>query len=93
MLFEHAAFLAKHVVAEVIPDIPMEVETQLARQEFLMSKVIGNLEDDQEDDAIVATGSANILISETDGDWEKEIEEPLEDDADDDEGGGENKEG
>lgn len=78
----------KYNVAALIPDIPTEVEDQLARQEFLMSKVIKNTEDDKDEDGDYGVGSTYPSVAETDGDWEKEIVEVVLDDDEE-----ENKEG
>src|SRR3546814_12455283 len=39
VLFEHCLFMIKYALAIVVPDVPFEVEIQLARQSFLRSKV------------------------------------------------------
>ena len=75
LLFEHVAFLAKYVVSQIIPDMPPEVEMQLQRQDFLVDKVIGDQADDDDGEVELKSGRANIIISETDGDWEEEIKE------------------
>ena len=42
----------KEAIAAVIPDVPAEVEIQLARQEYIVGKVLDNIPDDDDDDLL-----------------------------------------
>ena len=44
--------IGKFVLSEIIPDTPEEVEIQLARQDFMVSKVIEEIPDDVEEEFI-----------------------------------------
>ncbi|CAM9434451.1 unnamed protein product [Discosporangium mesarthrocarpum] len=50
LVFEHIMFLFKYALSVLIPDSPEEVGIQLARNEFLVSKVIHNAPDDDDDE-------------------------------------------
>jgi anoctamin-10/anoctamin-7 len=49
LILEHILLGIKSLVGFIIPDVPEDVETQLARQEFIVSKVILNMKDDELD--------------------------------------------
>eukprot|EP01035_Chromulina_nebulosa_P019508 gene19508-25404_t len=69
---EHITFVIKYVLAEVIDDIPETVQMQTDRSEFLVSKVLQNVEDDLEVDDVIDESQrqhSNIIIYETDLDW------------------------
>lgn len=42
----------KLFIAYVIPDVPPEVEIQLKRQEYILGKVLDNIQDENDDDLI-----------------------------------------
>jgi hypothetical protein len=44
ILLEHAVFLLKYALAEVVPDMPPEVRQNLARREFLKDELQGELD-------------------------------------------------
>lgn len=43
--------MVQFIVAEVVPDVPDEVEIQIQRMEFIRSKVLDKVEDDDLDEA------------------------------------------
>ena len=53
LILEHVLMGIKNLVGAIIPDIPEDVEMQLERQSFIVSKVILNLQDDDFDDSIL----------------------------------------
>jgi len=68
---EHGAFLVQNLVDFLIPDVPPEVIMQQERQKFLVSKIIDDVADDEDvEDNDQADSSTNIVISDTDGDWQ-----------------------
>jgi len=63
VIFEHSLFLFKNFLALVVPDEPEDVLTQLGRQEFIASKIIDNLPDDDfEDEMKSGDGFFDYLI-------------------------------
>jgi len=70
----------KYVLASIIDDIPEEVAMQLERQDFLTSKVLGDLRDeDNETDSLKnAANTTNITIAQTDYDWVRQDKENIE---------------
>lgn len=79
---EHGIFFMKYAISVIMPDVPSEVQMQLARQEFLTDKVIQNEIDDDEDDYEPSSSRASIIIAETDGDWEFPEDGPPTDETD-----------
>ena len=75
LLLEHVVFLIKYVIGVIIPDVPADVEMQLARQDFLMDKIIFDKADDIDEDFEPSGAKANFNIFETDGDWEVDDED------------------
>lgn len=56
------------IVAAIIPDVPTEVDIQLARNEFITGKVFDNIEDD-DDNFITASGLVpNYIVRQGDED-------------------------
>mmetsp|Transcript_20422 Transcript_20422/g.69393 ORF Transcript_20422/g.69393 Transcript_20422/m.69393 type:complete len:748 (+) Transcript_20422:84-2327(+) len=69
VVLEHALLLIKYILALIVPDLPEEVDIQLKRQEFLVSKVIENAEDEQDDDLTTDVAeSIDMTIRATDDD-------------------------
>lgn len=68
IVFEHIMLLLKYIVAESIPDIPLEVELQLSRQSLYVSKAIDNEHDLVQNLALLSTSneSVNIIIQDND---------------------------
>lgn len=56
-------------ISAVMDDMPEEVAMQLARTDFLVSKVIEDTKDLLEDDGDVIASTSNIIIAQTDFDW------------------------
>ena len=50
LILEHLMFAIKLTVGWLLPDVPHDVTLQLARQEFIVSKVILNVPDEEQDD-------------------------------------------
>ena len=61
ILFEHLAFFLKYSISVLIPDRPPDVDMQLQRQEFLISKVIDDTNDDEDGD--VETKGRQAIMS------------------------------
>jgi len=70
ILVEHVLFVIKFYLAEIIPDVPEFVETQLARQELYYQKVVENLEDDVDEITELEVQGTNLIIADTDIDWD-----------------------
>jgi hypothetical protein len=69
VLIEHALFLVKYGLALAVPDVPHEVDIQLARQEFIVSKVFDNAEDENDEDlAKDVAVELDLTIRKTDDD-------------------------
>jgi len=69
VLFEHCLFMVKYALAIIVPDVPFEVDIQLARQSFIISKVIDNAEDENDDDlAKDISVELDLTIRKTDDD-------------------------
>jgi hypothetical protein len=49
----------KEIIAAVIPDVPAEVDIQLARQEYIIGKVLDNIQD-EDDDGLLDTGTVKV---------------------------------
>jgi hypothetical protein len=62
--------IGKFVLSEIIPDTPEEVEIQLARQEFMVSKVIEEIPDEEEEEFIGSKVRTAIIVRVTDEDWD-----------------------
>lgn len=74
ILLEHAALILKIYLIIAIEDVPEAVRIQLARQEFLVSKVIDNEDDESEDyyNKVESSksGAGGIEITAYDKDYE-----------------------
>jgi hypothetical protein len=70
LVVEHSMFILKGVLSSSIGDTPEEVEMQLARQNFLCSKVIDNMPDPVEEEYQMSSKKPNIIIADSDYDWE-----------------------
>jgi anoctamin-10/anoctamin-7 len=70
IVVEHSMFILKGVLSSSIGDTPEEVEMQLARQNFLCSKVIDNMPDPVEEEYQMSSKKTNIIIADSDYDWE-----------------------
>lgn len=78
---EHAMFAIKFFVGEILPDVPEEVEMQLARQDFIISKVLDDAgDDDHEGEMEVQKDNTIPEIEKTDDDWDGANDENEEDD-------------
>jgi len=68
---QNVLIFAKYCISIFVEEMPREVEMQLERQEFLVSKVLYDKKDDDGDDAISkgSKGPTNIIIEQTDYDW------------------------
>lgn len=69
IVVEHAAFLLKYVLSVVIEDVPPEVQMQLDRQEFIVSKVVANVADEKDEEFVEGRTPINFTIHSTDPDW------------------------
>lgn len=49
--FQWTMVMVQLIVSEVVPDVPDEVEIQIKRQEFIRSKLLDKVEDDDLDEA------------------------------------------
>ena len=67
--FEHATFLWRYLISTWVSDNPDDVRIQLERQEFFISKVIKNAEDEKEDVFEESSVNLDFLIQEFDDDW------------------------
>ncbi|CAM9680880.1 unnamed protein product [Chrysoparadoxa australica] len=66
---EHAVFGMKYIIMLLIPDVPQDVQIQLKRNEFLVSKIIDNVPDDDDTDLIRSAGKlADFTIKDGDDD-------------------------
>jgi len=70
IVVEHAMFAIKYFVGEILPDVPEEVEMQLARQDFIISKVLANEGDEDEEEMEVQKDNTIPEIDKTDRDWD-----------------------
>ena len=77
LVLEHSILAIKYIVAEAMPDVPDEVEIQLGRSEFIASKVIENIPDEQEE-LDVSKEDMDFVIEETDNDYYFPNEETIE---------------
>lgn len=69
VLIEHALFLVKYGLSLAVPDVPYEVEIQLARQQFIVSKVFDNAEDENDEElAKDVSVELDLTIRKTDDD-------------------------
>lgn len=69
ILTEHLVILLKFVINLAFDDVPEEVDLQLQRQQFLVSKVIFNARDEAEEEFHESRKASAIRISITDSDW------------------------
>ena len=62
---------AKYMVSTLVEEQPREVRMQLARQDYLIGKVLYDKKDDDGEDAVSKgdRGPSNIIIEPTDQDW------------------------
>lgn len=67
---EHAMFAVKYFIGEILPDTPEEVDMQLKRQEFIVSKVLENKPDDKDDELELKKDNTIPEIEKTDKDWD-----------------------
>jgi hypothetical protein len=51
---------------KIIPDVPDDVEEQVARETFLMSKVVNNIADDAEDEEFESNEMIDLSVKLTD---------------------------
>ena len=86
-MVEHTLFIIKFYLAEIIPDSPEYVDIQLERQDLYYGKVVEGKEDDVDDIDEVEASGTNLIIADTDTDWNLNKE-----DDEKEEGGGESKE-
>ena len=79
IMLQNALLLFKLFVSGFFEDMPPEVQMQIDRNDFLVSKLLYDKKDDNREDALHATEkhSANIIINQSDEDWvlPDEIEE------------------
>ncbi len=68
ILMAAGLFSIRLLVAYYVPDTPTEVQLQLERQEFLVSKVIYNCEDDDDDAQPDVSVTSNYIVDQTDND-------------------------
>ena len=70
ILMASGLFAIRNTVAFFIPDVPAEVEIQLARQEYIVGKVLDNVEDEDENAHFSKTGYEipSFLVAPTDDD-------------------------
>eukprot|EP00607_Mallomonas_marina_P000509 CAMPEP_0182439720 /NCGR_PEP_ID=MMETSP1167-20130531/86605_1 /TAXON_ID=2988 /ORGANISM="Mallomonas Sp, Strain CCMP3275" /LENGTH=796 /DNA_ID=CAMNT_0024633477 /DNA_START=52 /DNA_END=2440 /DNA_ORIENTATION=+ len=68
---EHFFLMVNYIISAVIPDVPFSVKMQLERQEFIVSKVLLNIPDDMDDVEDRESSNVNLIINDTDRDWEK----------------------
>ena len=82
---EHGMFILKFAIAAVVDDVPHEVDLQLQRQEFIVSKVIEGEPDEINEDFKPPDEKSNVMIGDTDYDWETDNGDSEDDDDDDEE--------
>lgn len=70
ILMASGLFAIRSTVAFFIPDVPVEVDIQLARQDYITGKVLDNIEDEDENAHFSKTGYEipNFLVGPTDDD-------------------------
>lgn len=85
IVVEHFTLLFKYLVDQIIDDVPEEVQMQLDRQEFLVSKVINGQRDEAEEDFKGGDSATPIRIQVTDNDWiyPEDMEAAWDDEAND----------
>lgn len=69
-IVEHVAFFLKYTLSEAIEDVPHDVLIQLERQKVFVSKIFDDEEDDFKDDFDETKSAINIIINETDYEWD-----------------------
>jgi len=71
VFLQNILLFAKYCISIFVEEMPREVEMQLERQEFLVSKVLYDKKDEDGDDTVSKgnKGPANIIIEQTDYDW------------------------
>jgi anoctamin-10/anoctamin-7 len=73
ILVEHAIFGCKVLFELLVEDVPADVELQLARQEFLVDKVIKLQGDDDDEEMLKGTRiKTNLRILDS---WQNKAEE------------------
>eukprot|EP01036_Dinobryon_divergens_P024443 gene24443-32892_t len=76
MCSEIFMFLVIFFISISVARVPSTVQMQLDRQTFLVEKVIGNAEDEVEEEFVVESDRTfTINIAVTDNDWERPIDE------------------
>ncbi len=69
LAFEHCMWAFKFALALLIPDVPTDVDIQLQRQQFIVSKVIHNAPDQDDEDLVKDQGKlTDYAVFQTDGD-------------------------
>ncbi len=69
LVFEHGMWAFKFALALLIPDVPTDVDIQLQRQKFIVSKVVHNAPDQDDDELVKDQGKlSDHAVFQTDGD-------------------------
>jgi hypothetical protein len=81
-------FLLKYALAAFIDDVPFEVDLQLHRQEFIIGKVIDGKPDETDEEFQAADLKSNVIVGDTDYDWQTDdgYSDEEEEDEEEDEG-------
>lgn len=72
---EHLLIVGKFIISIYVDDIPEEVQIQLKRKDFIISKVINDEEDKIGSIYIPTNDFKSIYIANTDYDWIKPVKE------------------
>ena len=70
VILEHVTVVIKFTISFLLSGVPKVVQIQLARQDFLVSKVIRNCEDEKDDTFIQTSVNKNFIIHQNDDDYE-----------------------
>jgi anoctamin-10/anoctamin-7 len=65
-VMEHVLLCLKFLIAVIIPDVPGDVEEHMAREEFIISKVVHNIADDEEDQEYESNEMIDLSVKLTD---------------------------
>lgn len=55
-------FWLKYTIAAYIPDVPLEVEIQMQRQDYFIDKIVHNIPDDDDDDLATDMKAENKFV-------------------------------
>eukprot|EP00615_Pteridomonas_danica_P014832 CAMPEP_0114382610 /NCGR_PEP_ID=MMETSP0102-20121206/4209_1 /TAXON_ID=38822 ORGANISM="Pteridomonas danica, Strain PT" /NCGR_SAMPLE_ID=MMETSP0102 /ASSEMBLY_ACC=CAM_ASM_000212 /LENGTH=489 /DNA_ID=CAMNT_0001538439 /DNA_START=18 /DNA_END=1488 /DNA_ORIENTATION=+ len=65
-VMEHVLLCLKFLIAVIIPDVPADVEEHMAREAFIISKVVHNIADDAEDEEFDSNEMIDLSVKLTD---------------------------